>query len=275
MKPRTNLEVNGHWICDYGRGRYEWLNRSDRLEAPVVRTEDRNTAMGWTPALEALKARIDQLGDKSVKAIVSPFWSNEDVGAVARLMETLGGGPIVFRSPRADREVTLQGYEGLARRKSLAPNEQGAELLGCIRVGDDAGQGGLHDFVDHDGVVLVLGDALEDQPESFAPEAALVIYLGAYTSTALASADFQFPVTTFAEQEGTFTNHAGRVQRFWPALVGPGAARPAWLVLGALLGALQDEEVPSKAEQAFGLVVHAVKSYKGLDYATIGDHGGG
>ena len=107
-------------------------------------------------------------------------------------------------------------------------------MLGCTRVGDDAGQGGLEDLVDHDGVVLVLGDALDDQPEGFAPNAALVLYLGAYTSSALASADFQFPVTTFAEQEGTFTNHAGRVQRFWPALSGPGAARPAWLVLGAL-----------------------------------------
>ena len=101
-----------------------------------------------------------------------------------------------------------------------------------------------------------------------------MVYLGAYTSSALASADFQFPVTTFAEQEGTFTNHAGRVQRFWPALSGPGAARPAWLVLGALLGALQDEEGPSGAEQAFGLVAKAVKSYKGLDYETIGSEGG-
>ena len=273
MKPRTNLEVNGHWICDYGRGRYEWLNRGDRLEAPLVRGEERNMAMGWTAALEALKERIDTLGKSSVKAVVSPFWSNEDLGAVSRLVKTLGGGSVVFRSPRAEEEIALLGYEGLARRKALAPNVLGAELLGCTRVGDDAGQGGLEDLVDHDGVVLVLGDALDDQPEGFASNAALVVYLGAYTSSALASADFQFPITTFAEQEGTFTNHAGRVQRFSPALSGPGTARPVWLVLGALLGALQDEEGPSRAEQAFGLVAKAVKSYQGLDYETIGAQG--
>ena len=274
MKPRANLEVNGHWICDYGRGRYEWLNRSDRLEAPVMLTESRNKAMGWTAALEALKARIDTLARSSVKAVVSPFWSNEDLGAVSSLVKTLGGGEIVFRSPRADEEITLKGYDGLARRKVLAPNERGAELLGCVRVGDDAGQGGLDDLADHDGVVLVLGDALDDQPEAFARNASLVVYLGAYTSSALVSADFQFPVTTFAEQEGTFTNHAGRVQRFWPALSGPGAARPAWLVLGALLGALEDEEGPSRAEQAFDLVANAVESYKGLNYEAIGSQGG-
>ena len=273
MKPRANLEVNGHWICDYGRGRYEWLNRGDRLEAPVMFTESGNRAMGWKAALEALKARIDDVAEHSVKAIVSPFWSNEDLGAVARLVESFGGG-VVFRSPQADEEIPLSGYEGLARRKGLAPNERGAELLGCVRVGDKAGQGGVDDFADHEGVVLVLGDSLDDQLERFAPKAALVVYLGAYTSSALASADFQFPVTTFAEQEGTFTNHIGRVQRFWPALKGPGAARPAWLVLGALLAALQDEEGPSRAEQAFSLVVDSVESYEGLSYESIGAGGG-
>ena len=274
IKPRTNPEVNGHWICDYGRGRYEWLNRGDRLEAPVLHAEGRNTAMGWTAALEALKARVDTLGESSVKAVVSPFWSNEDLGAVSRLVQALGGGAVVFRSPQADQEIPLPGYEGLARRTGLAPNERGAELLRCARVGDDAGQGGLDDLADHDGVVLVLGDALDDQPEGFSPNAALVLYLGAYASSALASADFQLPVTTFAEQEGTFTNHAGRVQRFWPALAGPGAARPAWLVLGALLGALQDEDGPNSAERAFDLVASAVESYRGLDYETIGAQGG-
>tara|TARA_B100000678_G_scaffold291406_1_gene308139 strand:- start:1109 stop:2725 length:1617 start_codon:yes stop_codon:yes gene_type:complete len=274
MKPRINLEVNGHWICDYGRSRYEWLNRGDRLELPVMNAEGRNTAMSWTTALEALKVRIGALGKSSVKAVVSPFWSNEDLGAVSRLVETLGGGSIVFRSARAEEEVVLQGYEGLARRKALAPNGHGAELLGCTRVGDDLGQGGLEDLMDHEGVVLVLGDTLDDQPEDFAPNAGLVLYLGAYTSSALASVDFQLPVTTFAEQEGTFTNHAGRVQRFWPALSGAGAARPAWLVLGALVGALQGEDGPNTAEKAFDLVAQAIKSYKGLDYETIGAQGG-
>ena len=274
MKPRINLEVNGHWICDYGRSRYEWLNRGDRLEMPVMNAEGRNTAMSWTTALEALKVRIGALGKSSVKAVVSPFWSNEDLGAVSRLVETLGGGSIVFRSARAEEEVVLQGYEGLARRKALAPNGHGAELLGCTRVGDDLGQGGLEDLMDHEGVVLVLGDALDDQPEDFSPNAGLVLYLGAYTSSALASVDFQLPVTTFAEQEGTFTNHAGRVQRFWPALSGAGAARPAWLVLGALVGALQGEDGPNTAEKAFDLVAQAIKSYKGLDYETIGAQGG-
>jgi hypothetical protein len=46
------------------------------------------------------------------------------------------------------------------------------------------------------------------------------------------------------------------------------------LVLGALLGALQNEKGPSSAEQAFGLVANSVESYRGLNYETIGVQGG-
>jgi len=273
MKPRTNPEVNGYWICDYGRSRYEWLNRGERLEAPVVRIEGRNGAMGWTAALTTLQARLQERASGTVKALVSPFWSNEDLSAVIRLVDALGGGEVLYRSPRAEEEVPLAGVAGLARRKDLAPNVRGAELLGCTRVGDDEGRGGLEALTDHEGVVLVLGDTLDEEDEGFAPNAELVVYIGAYGSTALSTADFQLPITTFAEQEGTFTNHAGRVQRFWPALAGPGAARPAWLVIGALSGALGEQEGPSDASEAFQVVTEMVEAYRGLTYDAIGSQG--
>ena len=272
MTPRHNPDVNGHWICDYGRGRYEWLNRGDRLEVPVVRSSGQSTAMGWKEALAALKDRLEG-GNGGVKAVVSPFWSNEDLGAVARLVDSLGGGEVVYRSPRSDEEVALAGYQGLARRKDLAPNVRGAELLGFTRVGDDSGQGGLNDIPGHGGVILVLGDALEDAPQGFGAEAEAVVYLGAYTSHPLAAADFALPTTTFAEQEGTFTNHAGRVQRFWPALDGPGTARPAWLVLGALVGALEGHDGPRRADQAFQLLSAQVPAYEGIDYEDVSVQG--
>src|SRR5919107_269337 len=36
LRPRPNLEVNRHFICDYGRMNYRWMNRGDRVEAPLV-----------------------------------------------------------------------------------------------------------------------------------------------------------------------------------------------------------------------------------------------
>ena len=271
MKPRENQYVNGHWMCDYGRGRYESLNRSDRLEAPVLRDAGKSTAMGWKEALGALVDLLEGT-QGGVKAIVSASWSNEDMGAVANLVDALGGGDVVYRSPRGE-SAPLAGFEGLSRREDLSPNTRGAELLGFDRVGDDAGTGGLGDIAGHDGVILVLGDPLEDGPEDFGAAAKTVVYLGAYTSAILASASCSLPVTTFAEQEGTFTNYSGRVQRFWPALDTPGTSRPAWLVLGALVGALNGVDGPRSADQAFQLLGQRVAAYQGITYEDVNHSG--
>ena len=273
VKPRENLEVNGWWMCDYGRLNYEWVNQGHRLEAPLVRDGGGAKAMGWKDALAALLARVGGAGT-GVKAVVSPFASNEDLGALAGLAEELGGGEIVYRSAKAAEEIPLKGFPQLARRKELAPNGRGAELVGARRVGGDDGRGGLESAAAHDGVLLVLGDALADQGADFGKNASLYVYLGARGGPATANAHFVLPVTTFAEQEGTFTNLHGRVQRFWPALTAPGAARPAWFVLGALLAAHTSAETsPRTAADSFGILAARVPAFAGLTYDDLGTRG--
>src|SRR5690606_22982010 len=117
LKPRANLEVNGHWMCDYGRLRYEWLNRGDRVEVPLLRDENGTRAVGWGDALRALLDRLEAVGTGGgVQAVASPFASNEDLGALAALVDHLGG-EVVYRSERAVDEVVLKGFPKLARRR--------------------------------------------------------------------------------------------------------------------------------------------------------------
>jgi len=273
VKPRENIDVNGWWICDYGRHNYEWINRGARIEAPLVRAGESSRATGWKEALAALLDRARGSAAGSVRAVASPAASNEDLGALAALVDGLGGGRIVFRSPRAEEEVVLKGFPTLARRRDLTPNGAGAALLGMERVGDDAGEGGLDEVASHDGIVLVVGDALEDQPEGFGAEASLYVYLGHRASLATGGAHFVLPTTTFAEQEGTFTNLEGRVQRFWPGVDAPGMARPAWLVLGALAAQINGVAGPRSAAEAFALLGEAVPAFAGLTYDDLGARG--
>jgi len=277
LKPRENLEVNAFWMCDHGRLNYEWINRGDRLEAPLVRTagsgEADTRAMGWKEALGVLLERADAAGTQPVRAVASPFMSNEDMAALRALVESLGGGEVVYRSVRAAEESVLEGLPTLARRKERAPNGRGAELIGFSRVGNDDGTGGLDDVARHDGIVLVLGDGLADQDAEFGASAALYVYLGTHGSPAAGHADFVLPVTTFAEQEGTFTNLDGRVQRFWPALRAPGAARPAWLVLGALLAERSGTEAPRSAAEVFAGLAQGSPAFAGLSYDDLGTRG--
>jgi NADH-quinone oxidoreductase subunit G len=158
--------------------------------------------------------------------------ANEDLGAVRRLMDALGGGEGVFRVETGD-EVVLPGFPQLALREDRAANVRGAELFGFTRAGDGRGKGGLEARRPHR-ALLVLGDELADAPADFGRGAALFIYVGQLPGPAARNAHFVLPATTFAEMEGSFTNVQRRVQRFWPALQVPGMARPAWQILGVL-----------------------------------------
>jgi NADH-quinone oxidoreductase subunit G len=272
LKPRENLEVNEHWMCDYGRHRYEWMNRSDRIETPLLATAAGLRPAHWNEAVDQLVAALSG-GAGPVKAVASPHASNEDLAALASLVETLGGGEILFRSPEADEEIPMPGFSPLARRRDLSPNRNGAELLGMKRVGDSSARGGLDGIAGHTGALIVLGDELADLPDTFGESARLYLYLGSYPTKAASAADVVLPITTFAEQEGSFTNRDRRVQRFWPGLQAPGDARPAWSVLRAIVEALGGADAPGLPADAFAAAASAAPAFRGMSYDSVGTKG--
>jgi NADH-quinone oxidoreductase subunit G len=265
LKPRLNPDVNSYWMCDYGRYRYEWFNKQDRIEAPLVRDGGRLTASNWQLSVISLVERLKTLkGAGSVTAVASPFHGNEDIAMLARLGQVLGPGELIFRVEQGE-EVVCPGFPKLARRRDLAANVGGAQAFGFKR------SSGLS--VRTSSMLIVLGDDLEDVPANFGADAELFIYLGAALGPAARNAHFVLPITTFAEQEGTFTNFEGRVQRFWPALQPPPLARPAWQIIGVLLAGLADAPVPASAAAAFARIGTWFDEFAGLSYDTIGSRG--
>ena len=88
-------------------------------------------------------------------------------------------------------------------------------------------------------------------------------------------ADVVLPIANVAEEEGTFVNRDGRVQRYLQAKPAPGMAQPAWWVLGelgALLGVERGGGVgaPASAAAAFDRLAATVLAFAGLSYAQLG-----
>jgi NADH-quinone oxidoreductase subunit G len=271
LKPRPNEEVNGHWMCDYGRLNYSWINRTGRIEAPLVRDSDRHVPSSWSEALARLAERA-RAATGGVRAVASPFASNEDLGALRRIVDALGGGEGVFRVEQGE-DVVCPGFPQLALRQDRAANVRGAELFGFTRAGDTGGRGGLDETARHEGVLVVLGDDLVDAPEDFGSRASLFIYVGQVLGPAARNAHFVLPATTFAEMEGSFTNLNDRVQRFWPALQVPGMARPAWQILGVLRAGVEGVHAPATPEQAFALLGELRAEFGKVEWAGIGAQG--
>ncbi|HSU15259.1 molybdopterin-dependent oxidoreductase [Longimicrobium sp.] len=272
IKPRPNPEVNAHWMCDYGRLNYEWINRGARIEAPMVKEGDRFVALSWSDALKRLAAALKEAAGGEARAVVSPFMANEDMGLLRRVMDATGGGTGVYRCPTGE-EVVLPGFPTLALRTDRAANSNGADVLGFNRVGDREGLGGLEQSAAHGGVLWVLGDELTDAPETFGQDASVYVYVGHFLSPAARNAHFVLPATTFAEMEGTFTNVQKRVQRFWPALQAPGMSRPAWQILGVLLAGISDAAPAATAADAFAALAGVRPEFGALQWAELGQQG--
>jgi NADH-quinone oxidoreductase subunit G len=272
LKPRPNPEVNAHWMCDFGRLNYNWMNRVDRIEAPLVRdAAGRHVPMSWADTLTRLADALRGAAG-GARAVVSPFESNEGMGALRRVMEAVGGGEGVFRCEQGE-EVVLPGFPELALRRDRAANAVGAELFGYGRTGRPDGTGGLESVGAHTGVLFVLGDELGDAPADFGANASLFVYVGQHLGAAARNAHFVLPATTFAEMEGTFTNIQRRVQRFWPAVRAPGMARPAWQILGVLLAGISEAGAPGTAADAFATLGAVRPEFGQLAWADLGANG--
>ncbi|MGQ9896009.1 MAG: molybdopterin-dependent oxidoreductase [Acidobacteriota bacterium] len=79
-----------------------------------------------------------------------------------------------------------------------------------------------------------------------------------------------FPAMSYAEQDGTFTNHTGQVQRVARILEGEGSRRPDWLIVQALAKAM-DCSMPFRSSSSAILsdIALEVPGYAGVSFASI------
>ncbi|HEX6576389.1 MAG TPA: 2Fe-2S iron-sulfur cluster-binding protein [Gemmatimonadaceae bacterium] len=262
FKPRPNDDVNKYFMCDYGRMNYRWVNRQDRSELPMVRTNGVLGAAEWETAIRAA-ARI--LSGKAVHVVASPMLSNEALFLLSELIEH-NGGRGTFRVATGD-EAPLPGVEDLALRRDRAANVTGAEMLGYRRVDNPLDGLGSGD------VLIIADDDLEGLSFDAASLPSDIVVIGTTVPRGIQNPSAVLPITNFAEEEGTFTNLRGRVQRFTQAKAAPGMARPSWLVLGDLLGAMGAQTQFFLPSEVFANMAAEKSHFSGMSYDTLGMRG--
>jgi len=264
IRPRPNLEVNRHFICDYGRMNYRWLNRGDRIEAPLVRDGGRHVATDWDTALDRLGQLVRGISGSGV-ILASGRTSTESLGLVRLLLGSISV-KAALQVPVGE-EAPLPGIPDLALRRERAPNLAGAELLGY-----SSDWAAAMAAVQGAGLIIVLdADLTEAEQGVLAAAPGTVVVLGTVWQDGLRNAELVLPTTNMAEENGTYVNRDGRIQRFNQAKAQPAMARPAWWVAGEVLaGPGPSFSAPATAAEAFQILGERWPAFAGLTYGDIG-----
>ena len=257
MTPRFNPDVNGYWMCDIGRFRYQWVEGEQRLRRPMMRQGGQLEATAWHDIEPRLRDRIQEAGaadPASVRFLTSAHAATEELFVLRELVQGLLGADGI-------RAVTVAWTRSAKPQPpdtkfpipmTDAPNVNGAQALG-FDVGrgneGDADVSGLRSAVEagrvkvlyvlHPGPDGALGDVSWIAEARRNGKLPLLIVQGVVAGDLTAAADFVLPGAAFVEKDAIYTNDAGRVQAASRVAAPPADAREDWQILvglGRLLG---------------------------------------
>jgi predicted molibdopterin-dependent oxidoreductase YjgC len=197
-------------------------------------TTDWNSAIGH--AASELIGFKQRNGGAALGAVISPHLTNEENFRFGELLQALG-------VKHAAMPVRLGKHDDFLIKAEKAANSRGGRELGLVDGPDDGLEGLLSacERGEVKGLYLCGGDLLDVVPPErlsvILPKLELLIVQALEASPDYAKASVLLPTSTFAEKEGTFTNHSGRVQRLQKLIDPP----PGWVVDGEIFTSILNQ----------------------------------
>jgi NADH-quinone oxidoreductase subunit G len=275
--PRFNLDVNQYWICDEGRMTAYRLQGEGRLLRPLVRGDDAFAPADWKDALAGVAERLQvaarEGGPGAVGMVVSAQAPNEEMYLLRAMAGALGATVAGVSWSPAD------GYhDDLLIKADNNPNTCGLVLQGVSTepsAVDDllaaAAAGSVQALVLCRADLTAWRDA--ETVRTALERVPYLVVLDTDRREVVEYASVVLPIATHAETDGTFTNHAGRVQRFHRAIEAPGEVRAGWSVLGDLLAWLTGRPAAPDAAGVFTALAAEGGAFRDLSYERLGASG--
>jgi NADH-quinone oxidoreductase subunit G len=275
--PRFNPDVNDYWMCDAGRMTAYALQGEGRLLQPLLRGEDAFATADWSTLTPSVGERLISLsrahGPGAVGVVVSAQATNEEIFLLRKLAARLGAtlAGVSWSPPGAY-------HDDLLIKADKNPNSQGLVLQGVPLEGALEALLAATAAGTVQALVLCRTDLLTAWDDPVAARAALervpyLVILDSERREMLEYASALLPIGTHAECDGTFTNHAGRVQRFHRAVALPGDARAGWSVLSDLLSRVSGEPPFTAPADVFGALALETAAFRDQSYERLGSLG--
>jgi NADH-quinone oxidoreductase subunit G len=265
-RPRENEQVNQSWMCDQGRLSYKYLNSQRALNAQLGRRFDARPA----ESPEVVKLAASKLAPLAhtpeLGVLASPLASNEDLFACLSFAQEALGAKAVFVGGRpegnedhflmtADKNPNRLGLQWIAAGLGLKlrPFEELIEEIEAGRI---------------KALYAVGTEVPLEVPLSIEALAHLELFVAqSFNLNAVTErCDILLPASTHAEDEGSFVNLKGVIQRFRPAYPPRGSSQPHWKWSSDLSSALGRARVYTSARQVFAEIAHRVKELASFDW---------
>jgi NADH-quinone oxidoreductase subunit G len=245
LKPRENPFINQWWMCNEGRYGYPHVHSDRRLVHPMRKIsagppEIAHDHLDWTSLPQELIQALRSAG--RLGAVLSPFITVEEAFLLCKLfrgidknaMLALGPIPIVGKDEHFPKGFTVRaekcpnrlGVENVLAHftrkivpfESLVKSVEKKEVQGVWVAG-----GYINDWID------------EAMAKRFGGLQLLVVQ-DLFPSPVSERANYILPATAFAEREGSYVNHADRLQTVPQAIRPPLGVRSEGSLLWEMSG---------------------------------------
>ncbi len=218
MRPRLNEEVNGYWMCDYGRMRYKQTQPENRILSPLKNVKGDLVPMDWKEAHREWKDILST--SKNWAILVTPQYTSEELESVYHFFTQTLKTHAIFHTVESQK-LSDTIVDELLLRQDKNPNSKG--LLAIAKKYNldtqDLFYFGEQLKTKKWETLIVFGP---EDPQSMphflnilekGKEISKKILIGTQISHASSFFDLILPTLTFVEKNGTFINFKGISQK--------------------------------------------------------------
>jgi NADH-quinone oxidoreductase subunit G len=239
LKPRTNPHVNQWWMCDEGRYGFHHVH-SDRRLTNIERLDgNERVLLEWSQVIGEIDRRFREI--RRVAAMLSPHLTVEEAYLLAKYVRQIDPQAPVVLGP-----VPLEGTDetfksGFTIRAEKCPNRRGVEeivqhFMGRVATVEDLLAGVEAGEI---GAIWISGGYKTEWIERAAADVLTsvecLVVQDLFHSPLTERATYSLPGAAFAEREGSYVNHADRLQSVLWAIRPPAGVRVEAGVYGQLL----------------------------------------
>ncbi|MBK7252486.1 MAG: (2Fe-2S)-binding protein [Ignavibacteria bacterium] len=305
IEPRENIGVNDYWLCDWGRlNTIKDINDDKiRFNSPKIKLhedsldKEEQIDVNWDEATSKAASHLKKYDSSEIMFVASAFSTLEDNYSLKKFAKEIFNSDNIFYIPSIDESFG----DDILRRSDKTPNSNGLKLLGIKEYSQQ-----IFEMLSSGKIKLlyILNEDISrlNDSASFFKNIQSSVQQITYTNEYSSNANVIFPVSSYAEINGTFVNFQNRIQRVRPAvttleqerLIGEfqlsrwdkmGAhndrwthgtkfnARPGWKIISQLAKVMGHEFKFENTEEVFVELCSTVPELNGYDYDAVGSKG--